>query len=165
MRVDRVLGGKSKSCGCKKGEHLITHNLSKHPLYVVWNDIKARCYNIKDPNYKNYGGRGITICEEWKNNFATFYKWSILHGWRKGLEIDRIDNSDNKEYSSQNCRFVTKIINGNNKRNNIIFTYNNKSQTISQWERERFNGKRIIKNRLKHGWSIQKILTTPLRKN
>lgn len=113
---NNVIYGTAKACGCK--ENLGKHNLYKHPLYSVWHDIKKRCYNIKNKSYHNYGGRGITICDEWKNNPEIFIKWGIENGYKKGLEIDRIDNSDNKKYSPTNCRFVTRKQNSNNRRTN-----------------------------------------------
>jgi hypothetical protein len=86
---------------------------SPHPLYRLWATIKNRCYNSKNKDYKRYGGRGITVCEEWECDFMSFYSWATNNGWRKGLAIDRINN--NKEYSPNNCRFVRNKINAQNK--------------------------------------------------
>lgn len=80
------------------------HGYSKYPLYRVWADIKTRCYNENATNYKYYGGRGITICADWKNDPKAFIEWA-LPLWKKGLLIDRIDNEGN--YEPSNCRFVT----------------------------------------------------------
>lgn len=86
----------------------------KHPLYNTWRNIKSRCLYKKNRYYKNYGGRGIKICDEWKNKFMVFYNWSINNGWEESLSIDRIDN--NSGYYPYNCRFTTRIIQGRNQR-------------------------------------------------
>ncbi len=91
-----------------------------------------RCRNIKNKNYHNYGGRGISVCNEWYV-FTNFYNWAISN-YQKGLELDRENNNGN--YEPENCRFVTDIVNSNNRRNNIFITYTNKTQTLSQWARE-----------------------------
>ncbi len=90
------------------------HGLWKHPLYKTWGKMKERCYNQKYKSYKNYGGRGITVCEEWKHDPKTFVEWCLAHGWQKGLLIDRRDNEGN--YSPDNCRFVDAGLSARNKR-------------------------------------------------
>jgi hypothetical protein len=118
--IAHVKNGNTKSCGCwnnqKREERFTFHGLSKHPLYKVFYGIRLRCYNPKAINYKNYGKRGIKICDEWKNDFKTFYDFCIQNGWKKGLQIDRINNDEN--YEPGNCRFVTQI--ENLKKNNKL---------------------------------------------
>jgi len=97
----KVVFGEIKSCGCLSKKH----GLSLHPLYGKWRDIKQRCSNTKCKAYRNYGAKGILICDEWKNNFLSFYNWAITNGWENGLTIDRIYN--NKGYCPDNCHFVT----------------------------------------------------------
>lgn len=117
---EHVRGGNIKSCGCLQtaginGKILwTTHGLSKALLYKVYRGIKTRCYNPNADNYYNYGGRGITICDEWKNDFKAFYDWAINAGYEKGLEIDRINNDDN--YDPGNCRWLTHKANCQNMR-------------------------------------------------
>ena len=90
------------------------HGLCEHPLYNVWKNMKKRCYNKNVYNYKSYGGRGIIVCDEWRNNFKAFYDWALNNDYEKGLEIDRVDNDGN--YEPSNCRFVTRSENQKNKR-------------------------------------------------
>lgn len=110
--------GTSTSCGCKQKENLVkrscTHGLSKHLLYQVWHNIIQRCTNPKSNSFVNYGGRGVTVCNEWSNDFLKFIKFCTNNGWNSSLEIDRIDN--NKGYYPNNCHFVTKSENCINRR-------------------------------------------------
>lgn len=96
--------------------------------------MKKRCYNKNASNYKNYGGRGITMCDEWRNDFITFYNWSMENGYQDNLSIDRIDND--KGYSPSNCRWTDRTTQNNNTRHNVYLTYNGKTQTMKQWSDE-----------------------------
>lgn len=129
--------GRVKSCGCLKNEKLIkrntTHNLRKTPIYEVWKTMKQRCFNPNNSSYKNYGGRGISICKDWKDNFISFYEWSMLNGYKKGLTIDRIDNNSN--YCPENCRWVDRTIQANNTRWNKLITIGGKVDTRANWMR------------------------------
>lgn len=150
-----------KSCGCLRIDQLIkrstTHNQRHTSLYEVWKSIKQRCLNPQSKAYKNYGGRGICICDEWKNNFENFYKWSISNGYTKGLTIDRIDNNSN--YSPQNCRWVTRLQQANNKRNTIYLTINNKTDSLSNWLRFYNVNRSTYMTRIKYGKTPEQALT------
>lgn len=110
-----------RSCGCAKKTK--THGMSrgskhKHTgLFQRWSNIKDRCCNPKSKDYGRYGGRGITICDEWKLDYVSFYNWAIANGYSEGLQIDRKDNS--KGYSPDNCRWASPKENSNNRRDNI----------------------------------------------
>jgi len=120
FRLDLIKSGNSRSCGCARVGKLTTktHGYcsrnNKHPLYVVWAGIIGRCENRGNTNYKYYGARGITICQEWRVNFVVFMDWCIKNQWRKGLEIDRIENNGN--YEPGNCRFISHKANMTNAR-------------------------------------------------
>ncbi len=90
------------------------HGLSHHPLYNIHNALITRCYDKKYPYFKNYGGRGIEVCPEWKYSPIVFIKWALNNGWKSGLYLDRINNNGN--YESSNCRFVTSSISSCNRR-------------------------------------------------
>lgn len=110
--------GHTTSCGCKHNENLknglrSSHGLINHRLYSIWENMKSRCYNPNANNYKYYGGKGITMCDAWKNHFIAFYNWAIANGYKDGLSIDRKDNS--KGYFPSNCRWATAIEQNNNR--------------------------------------------------
>lgn len=94
------------------------HGLYYHPLYSVWRGMKTRCYNKNAKEYKNWGARGIIVCNEWLNNPKAFIEWAISNGYKKGLQIDRPNNNGN--YNPSNCRFTTNAENCRNKRNNKL---------------------------------------------
>jgi hypothetical protein len=108
----------TNSCGCynkiKVSESTKKHGLFRTRLYNIWTNMKMRVYNPQHTNYKDYGGRGITICDEWKNDFMSFYNWAMSNGYSDELSIDRIDNNGN--YEPNNCRWTTKTIQSRNQR-------------------------------------------------
>lgn len=95
-----------------------THGMTDTGVYQVWCRMKQRCQNPEDPSYKNYGGRGIALCDAWNKDFSSFGWWAIANGYAKGLQIDRIDNDG--PYSPENCRWVTHKQNSRNKRTNVL---------------------------------------------
>ena len=108
----------------------VKHHLTNHPLYSVWINMKGRCYNPNDKSFKDYGGRGIRVCDEWINNFIAFYEWSMTNGYKKNLSIDRIDVNGN--YEPSNCRWATIDVQSNNKRNTIFIEFNGKPYVLSE---------------------------------
>ena len=109
----QVTTGHTKSCGCyhrdRMGEIFTTHGLRGKPIYLVWRGILNRCYLPTTAKYPRYGGRGITVCEEWRSDVTKFNEWAIAHGWVKGLQVDRINNDGN--YEPSNCQIVTNMEN------------------------------------------------------
>lgn len=126
--------GKVRSCGCLGIElakqRFTKHGLKKHPLYTVWVQMKQRCYNPNNNRYNDWGGRGITVCDEWLKNFKAFYDWAIINDYQKGLTIDRIDN--NGPYAPWNCKWSTLIEQARNTRKNIVVNYNGYDQVLSE---------------------------------
>lgn len=103
----RKLGKRCHPCAMR--ERNTTHGLSSHPLYKLLKNIEVRCYYPSATNYEYYGGRGISVCDEWRNDPATFVKWTEGNGYSPGLEVDRIDNDG--PYAPWNCRFVSHVAN------------------------------------------------------
>jgi len=106
VRISSLKSNHTTSCGCYNKSVITTHGLTNHPLFGVWNDMKARCTLKSHHAYKNYGARGISVCEEWLHDFKVFYDWAITNGWKKGLHLDRIDNDG--DYKPSNCQFITR---------------------------------------------------------
>lgn len=132
-------------------------------LYKIWDAMKRRCYNSKHIYFKNYGGRGIKICDEWLNDFYAFKKWSLSNGYEATLTIDRINNNGN--YEPSNCRWVTNKENCNNTRTNRLITINGITKTLQQWADECGIYSGTIRERLRRGWSDEKLLEEPKRKS
>lgn len=170
-----LLSGNTKSCGCLQRDVTIQRS-TKHGfapdgnverLYKTWQSMKQRCTNPKNTEYQNYGGRGITICEEWLNSYLKFREWAYANGYNENAPhlqctIDRIDN--NKGYSPDNCRWVDMKTQSNNKSTNHYITYNNETHTLAEWERLTGISRSVITCRIKRGWSVEKTFTTPVRK-
>lgn len=115
-RIQDVKSGRTKSCGCLRinKPNRTSHGLKHHPFYRKWKSIKSRCFNKKVQGYKNYGGRGITMCDEWKNDAKAFidYISNLEHCGRVGYTLDRIDNNGN--YEPGNVRFASKTTQSRN---------------------------------------------------
>lgn len=165
VRATDIRTGNTKSCGClnKKlaGDRARKHGNRNSRLYNIWNNMKMRCSNINSINYKNYGGRGIKVCEEWNEYFESFYYWAMNSGYNVNLTLDRIDN--NKDYNPNNCRWIDYKRQGNNKRNNHILEYKNKKHSIAEWSDITGIPYDALWSRIKKGWDVEKALTQPLR--
>lgn len=120
--------GHHQSCGCLKKEQEKHGNTR---LARIWLDMIARCYNEKSTSYKNYGAKGITVCESWKNDFEIFKSWAEKSGYTNNLTIDRIDNT--KGYEPINCRWATPKQQANNRKNNLILSYKDEAHTAAEW--------------------------------
>jgi hypothetical protein len=154
-----LVTGTAQSCGCSRGESNTKHGMAHTRLYHIWANIIQRCENPNNSSYKNYGGRGITVCDDWKNDFQTFYDWSMANGYLEDLTIDRIDVNGN--YEPSNCRWTTIKEQGFNRRNNHFITFNGKTQTMREWSEELNIDYDVIAKRLNvlH-WDVEKTLTT-----
>lgn len=126
-------GNRVNSCGCIKSKlmqnKMTTHGLSNHKLFKVHEEMLRRCYNSNHKEFHRYGGRGITVCEEWKD-FLTFYNWAIQNGYQDGLTIERINNNGN--YCPENCIWSDRLTQANNTVNTRYIEYQNKFYTITK---------------------------------
>lgn len=161
--------GLTNSCGCMHKEQLAnrmtTHGHTKGggpwpPEYRCWHTMKQRCCNPNNPKYADYGGRGITVCDQWKDSFENFLsdigtKPSARHS------IGRINNDG--PYSPENCRWETPAEQSNNTRRNHLVTYNNRTQNLNQWAEETGIPYITLLMRLKRGWGVELALTTPVK--
>jgi hypothetical protein len=150
VSTDNLKYGNTTSCGCLKLTCSVTHGLTGTPTYKVWDHIIQRCNNPNNKKYKDYGGRGITVCEEWLD-FNNFVKDMGIKP--DGLEIDRVDNS--RGYYKDNCRWTTHIENNRNRRNNRTILFNGKVKCISEWAKELGLNVDTIRRRLDRGKSVE----------
>jgi hypothetical protein len=153
--------GRIRSCGCLVGEkHGEAHSL----LYNVWRGMKNRCYTDTYVDHHRYKDRGIAICEEWDKSYLAFKKWALENGWRHGLEIDRRNNDGN--YEPSNCRFVTPVINANNRCVTFMIDYRGERKPFTEVLRERGIEpihEAAIRGRIKRGWNPAEAIDTPIR--
>lgn len=138
------------------------YSLKKDRLYHIYNSMRQRCYNRNAIKYKNYGGRGIKICDEWLKDFTSFKKWALKNGYdynktRKEQSLDRINNNGN--YEPNNCRWVTHSENCRNRNNNVYLTKDNVSKTIAEWCEELNLNQRTVLDRAKKYNDINDILS------
>jgi hypothetical protein len=124
--------------------------------------MKARCYNPNNKGYKNYGERGITVCDEWLNDPSVFFKWAKDNGFQENLTLDRIDVNGN--YNPTNCRWISKFKQQGNKRNNHFITFNGETKHLKEWGRVLGINAHTIGGRLRNGWSEERALTQPVKK-
>ena len=160
-RGNHLRSGNVKSCGCLRAEEnrrRVKHNKSHDRLYNIYYGMKKRCYSPSHKFYKDYGGRGITLCEAWLDHdmgFQNFYKWAIENGYKDGLTLERIDTNGN--YCPENCAWKTMKDQANNRRNTVHITYNGKTLTSSEWERECGIPRQTILKRYRNGWETDRI--------
>lgn len=150
-----------KSCGCMFKGKKIKHT-HKNRIYGIWKNMIRRCCNLKSKDYKNYGAKGIKICDEWLKDFSIFEKWALENGYNEKLTIDRIDNLGN--YEPNNCKWATMQEQHNNYSQNVYYTYNGKTQTQTQWAKEyNLNLTTLIYRIKKYGF--EKAINMPLDKS
>lgn len=165
------LGRSTNSCGCLRKEttskNYKTHGKRFSRLYQVWLRMKQRCYNPKSKQYADYGGRGITICDEWLNDFQAFYDWAIENGYDENADygqctIDRIDVNGN--YEPSNCRWVNADIQSRNKRSNIKIEFRGQTKVLKDWAKELGISYTTLYSRLHNfNWDIEKSFTKPVQ--
>lgn len=164
IRACSIMSGHTVSCGCLHSEvtakRCTLHGKSKSAEYRHWTSLKERCYCSSTGNYQFYGGRGITVCDRWRDSFENFIADMGPRPSSKHT-IDRIDSSGN--YEPGNCRWATQDEQQNNKRNSRLIEFHGKTMTISQWARELNLSWKAISSRLARGWSAEMALLSPIR--
>lgn len=137
------------------------HGLKNTRLFRIWADMKSRCFNPNVPSYVRYGGRDITVCDEWKNNFQVFYDWSMSNGYQDDLTIDRKDNDGN--YEPSNCHWTTVKKQSLNRSDNHIVNLDEISKPLIAWCEEYEISYKTVRDRLKRGWLYQDALSKPVQ--
>lgn len=167
VRGVRLKNGRTRSCGCIAKEIVTKRNKERASglprdkrLYRIYHGMKTRCYNSNEAGYMRYGGRGITMCREWKDDFQSFQEWAFRSGYNSQLTIDRIDNDG--DYSPSNCRWASIKQQGNNRRSNILLIYNGEQKTVSEWSDVLGIKRNTIYQRLRNGWSAEDALSIPI---
>lgn len=163
INSNALRSGVTISCGCYHSERTVKvhskHNLSHTRLYTEWRHMKDRCLNPNHKAYSYYGGRGITICPEWKDDVQAFADWSYSNGYADNLTLDRIDANGN--YEPSNCRWITQSEQMSNTRRCQIYEINGEKHTISEWCKIYNVPYERTRNRVvNRGWNIEKALTT-----
>lgn len=164
-----VRSGNTRSCGCLRREQApknakVVHGHNRAAgvtrTYTIWRAMLARCLNKNHEAYSRYGGAGITVCSAWLKDFSSFLK--DMGEAPPRLSIDRVDGT--KGYFLSNCRWATGVQQGQNKKTNVLLTYEGRTQCVSAWAREVGTTSNLISDRLKRGWSVEDAITKPLLK-
>lgn len=168
VTTDALTGGQQVSCGCYRTSKIVaatkTHGMTDTRLYYVWCGIKNRCFCKTVPEYKFYGQRGITMCDEWRKDFMAFYSWALENGYdekapRGACTIERIDVNGN--YEPSNCKIASQLEQMQNTRTNHYITFSGRTLTIAEWSRQTGIRQEKIRNRIaKLGWTPERALTT-----
>lgn len=170
VRSGNLRNGNTQSCGCLSAEktaersrkRLLVHGGCGTRLYSIWIDMRSRCTWNKAINWHLYGGRGIKVCDEWVNNFTAFRDWAMTNGYSDDLQLDRIDNDGN--YEPCNCKWSTRIEQGNNRRTCVYVTINGETKTVVEWCR--INGIAVSTafSRIERGWKAEDAVTKSPKK-
>ena len=160
VRGDRLVEGKATSCGCLVRDTNATHGMEGTRVYEIWRSMRKRCHSENAPNYDLYGGRGIKVCDHWRESFESFYT-DMGDPPSDAHTLDRRDT--NGHYEPGNCRWATNEEQQNNRRNNTVLEHDGQRMTVAQWGRKLGLHKDTILRRLARGWSVRDALTKPLQ--
>lgn len=159
-----LVNNRTTSCGCLHKEIASNvnkkHGMSNTKLYDKWLSIKFRCYNPKFIEYDRYGGRGIVMCDEWKDNFMSFYNWAISNGYADGLTIERKDINGN--YCPENCCWIPLKLQARNTSRTVFLEYKGTKKSMAEWAEQYNISYSAFSQRIKHGWNIEEALLTPV---
>lgn len=152
--------GNTSSCGCYKRDvgKAKSQGFKGTRLYNIWVAMRQRCYNKNTKEYHNYGGRGITVCDEWRENPSSFFSWALKNGYSDDLSIDRIDTNGN--YTPTNCRWATRKEQANNKRNTHYLFYKGEKLSMKQMAEKYGINYHMLRARVKMGWTAERAIET-----
>lgn len=158
VRTYNLKNNITKSCGCFVKENtskmFTKHGNSRLRLYKIWCNMRSRCLSEKNKNFKNYGGRSITVCDEWKNDFKAFYNWAMNNCYQDNLTIDRADVNGN--YDPSNCLWIPKEKQNRNQRTNHNITYYGETHCLTEWAEILGIKRSVLSSRINtYGWSIE----------
>lgn len=158
VRAASLMSGNSTSCGCGRIEAITSHGMTDTQLFNAWRAMKRRCQANNKQCYKDYRGRGITVCEEWEHDFNAFKEWSLSNGYenKPKISLDRIDND--KGYSPDNCRWTTPKVQSRNRRTTVFLDYNGERHCLAEWAEKLGISQKTIGYRYRAGWSTEEIL-------
>lgn len=163
VRTNELKEGKTKSCGCLYEEVNVKHRKRETRIYRIWRGMVTRTENERNLRFCDYGGRGIQICDEWRKDFQKFYDWAMSNGYKENLTIDRVDND--KGYCPNNCRWVDRKTQSNNRRYNVRIKHREEEHTLSKWSEKLGIAEGTLWNRIYlRGWSIERAFETPVKK-
>ena len=126
-----LINGHTISCGCSKAKRCFKHGMVKHRFYTTWKGMVGRCYNPNATGYKNYGGCGISVCEEWRDDPVVFCAWCDKQEFAEGWQLDRKDNNGN--YTPDNCHFVSSLKQNRNQRGNVVVEHEGREICYSEF--------------------------------
>lgn len=163
VALGNLRNGNTKSCGCFQKDNASkahkTHGLTGTRIYGIWGKMIGRCHNKRDHRYKHYGGRGISVCEEWRS-FENFYEWAVNSKYEENLTLERIDV--NAGYSPTNCKWATWKQQQNNRTNNRLINFEGKTMTLQEWSELIGIEASTLRYRLVNDWSIDDAINTPV---
>ncbi len=158
VRKCALVGNTSKSCGCRMSRVCEGYGYVGTRTYNCYGNMLQRCYNKNNPGYHNYGGRGITVSDEWRTSFKSFIRdMGVCPS--NDHSIERVNNDDG--YKKENCKWATRAEQRRNTRNSIKITYNGETLTQQDWSMKLFGNKHTVRARMLRGWSAEKSLSTP----
>ena len=168
VHTGKLTSGHTKTCGCTRIQNIVNaikisntkHGMKGTKEYVAWSEMKQRCTNPNAQQYKNYGARGIKVCDRWLNSFENFY--ADMGKAPEGFSIDRIDV--NGDYCPENCRWADYETQQYNRRDTVKITFNGITENLLYWSKRTGISTRNLYERFRRKWSAEKILTTPIRR-
>lgn len=165
--TSHLTSGHTKSCGCfrvryARESHTIHGcGFDDNRLYRIWKHMKERCSNPNVKCYKRYGGKGVKVCDEWLHDFKAFYDWAMANGYSEDLTLDRIDY--NGSYSPENCRWATYKQQANNTSRNLVYEYDGRVMTLSQWSEYTGINYMTLMGRIKRGLPLEDVFNPHIR--